>query len=122
MIHGLSSESLNLYYHSFKSVCQIRFGPAVRMQDAMLFHTLYEGDHSDTWEPFQIVRLEEIVSTSREMYIRVRKMYRPHDTHWTHEEARTKPLTVLYWSDEILRMFPKEVANATGNVSNTFHE
>ena len=100
----------------------IRFGPAVRMQDAMLFHTLYEGDHRDTWEPFQIVRLEEIVSTSREMYIRVRKMYRPHDTHWTHEEARTKPLTVLYWSDEILRMFPKEVANTTGNVSNTFHE
>ena len=88
----------------------------------MLFHTRYEGDHRDTWEPFQIVRLEEIVSTSREMYIRVRKMYRPHDTHWTHEEARTKPLTVLYWSDEILRMFPKEVANATGNVSNTFHE
>jgi len=38
------------------------------------------------------------------------------------KEARTKPLTVLYWSDEILRMFPKEVANATGNVSNTFHE
>ena len=78
---------------------------------------VYEGDHNDTWEPFQIVRLEQIVSTGREMYIRVRKMYRPHDTHMTHEEARTKSLTVLYWTDEIFRMFPKEVANATGNVS-----
>jgi len=36
----------------------------------------------------------------------------------THEEARAKSLTVLYWTDEILRMFPKEDATATaGRVS-----
>ena len=79
---------------------------------------VYEGDNSDAWELFQIVRLEQIVSTGRDLYIRVRKLYRPHDTHMTHEEARTKSLTVLYWTDEILRMFPKEVANATGKFSN----
>ena len=78
---------------------------------------MYEGDYNDVWEPFQIVRLEEIVQNGRETYIRVRKMYRPHDTHMTHEEARTKPLTELYWTDEIARMHPKEVAHATNKVS-----
>ena len=65
---------------------------------------VYEGDYNDTWEPFQIVRLEEIVQNGEETYIRVRKMYRPHDTHMTNEEARAKPLTELFWSDAIARM------------------
>jgi len=73
----------------------------------MLFHTLYEGDHSDIWEPFQIVRLEQIVSTSRDMYIRVRKMYRPHDTHWTHEEGGKNQATD---SSLLVRWDPQDVS------------
>ena len=78
---------------------------------------VYEGDHNDTWDPFQVVRLEEVVSRGREVYIRVRKLYRPHDTHLAHEEARTRPLTLLYWTEEIARMHPKEVAARTNKVS-----
>ena len=77
----------------------------------------YEGDHADTWEPFQIVRLEEVVNNGRGCFIRVRKMYRPHDTHLSHEEARTRPLTELFWSGEVARMYPKDVANRTNKVS-----
>ena len=41
----------------------------------------YEGDHSDTWEPFQGVRLEQIVKEKQELYVRVRKMYRQTPRH-----------------------------------------
>ena len=78
---------------------------------------VYEGDHNDTWDPFQVVRLEEIVNNGRDVFIRVRKMYRPHDTHLKHEEARKKPLTMLYMSDETARMYPKESAHSRGKVS-----
>ena len=78
---------------------------------------MYEGDYNDVWEPFQVVRLEKIVQKGGETYIRVRKMYRPHDTHMTNEEARTKPLTELFWSDEVARMYPRDVANAINTVS-----
>ena len=61
--------------------------------------------------------MEEIVQNGGETYIRVRKMNRFHDTHMTNEEARAKPLTELFWSDEIARMYPREVANATNRVS-----
>ena len=76
----------------------------------------YEGDHHDTWDPFQIVRLEQIVNKN-DVYLRVRKLYRPHDTHLVHEEARTKAYTCLYWTEEIARMHPTEVAKRTGKVS-----
>lgn len=36
--------------------------------------------HNEVWEPFQVVILEEIVQNGGETYIRVRTMYRPHDT------------------------------------------
>ena len=64
---------------------------------------VYRSDHHNTCEPYQIVRLEQIVGKGRNLHIRVRKMYRPHDTHLSIEEARKKPLTVLYWTDEIVR-------------------
>ena len=32
----------------------------------------YESDHVDTWQPFQIVRLEQVVKTRSEFFIRVR--------------------------------------------------
>ena len=35
----------------------------------------------------------------------------------TNEEARTKPLRELFWSDEIARMYPRDMANATNGVS-----
>ena len=31
----------------------------------------------------------------------VRKLYRPHDTHLAHEEARCRPYTCLFWSEEV---------------------
>ena len=78
---------------------------------------VYEGDHNDTWDPFQVVRLEEIANNGRDVFIRVRKMYRPHDTHLKHEEARKKPLTMLYMSDEVARMYPKDFAHSRSRVS-----
>ena len=64
---------------------------------------IYKGDHVDTFDPFQVVRLEEL----REMdgYVRVRKLYRPHDTHMRVSDARGKPYTILYWSEEIGRLY-----------------
>ena len=78
---------------------------------------VYEGDYSDVWEPFQVVRLEQVISDGGDILIRVRKLYRPHDTHLSHEEARTKPLTELFWSEEICRMYTRETAARTNMVS-----
>ena len=75
----------------------------------------YKGDHVDTWQPFQIVRLEQVVKTRKEFFIRVRKLYRPHDTHLSHEEARTKPYSLLYWSEEIVRMYPRKEVTRNNN-------
>ena len=44
-------------------------------------------------------------------------MYRPHDIHMTNEESRTRPLTELFWSDEIARMYPRDMTNVTNRVS-----
>ena len=77
----------------------------------------YEGDHCDTWDPFQVVRLEQIVQEKQEVFLRVRKMYRPHDTHMVHEVARTKAYSCLYWTGEIARMHLPECAKRTDNVS-----
>ena len=52
----------------------------------------------------------EYVKSRKEFFIRVRKLYRPHDTHLSHEEARSKPYSLLHWSEEIVRMYPREVA------------
>ena len=78
---------------------------------------VYEGDHHDTWDPFQVVRLEEIVQEGGHVYIRVRKLYRPEDTHLRSEEARAKPLTALYWSNEIARIHDVEFATRNRKVS-----
>ena len=64
---------------------------------------VYKGDHVDTFDPFQVVRLEEV--REKEGYVRVRKLYRPHDTHMSLKEARGKAYTVLYWSEEIGRLY-----------------
>ena len=77
----------------------------------------YESDHVDTWQPFQVVRLEQVVKTRSEFFIRVRKLYRPHDTHLSHKEARTKPYSLLHWSEEIVRMYPREVAARNSTIS-----
>ena len=63
----------------------------------------------DTFDPFQVVRLEEL----REMdgYVRVRKLYRPHDTHMRISDARGKPYTYLYWSEEIGRLYTPVIAS-----------
>ena len=42
----------------------------------------YKGDQHDTWD--QIVRLEEILRTDDGPVLRLRKMYRPDDTHMSH--------------------------------------
>ena len=73
----------------------------------------YEGDYNDVWEPLQVVRLNEILQNVGETYICVRKC----NVLMTNEEARTKPLTELFWSDEIARMYPRDMANATNRVS-----
>ena len=36
----------------------------------------HENGHIDTWQPFQIVRLKQVVNTDREVFVRVRKLYR----------------------------------------------
>eukprot|EP00092_Neocalanus_flemingeri_P000044 GFUD01000045.1.p1 GENE.GFUD01000045.1~~GFUD01000045.1.p1 ORF type:complete len:874 (+),score=224.36 GFUD01000045.1:3-2624(+) len=77
----------------------------------------YEGDHYDTWDPLQVVRLEQIVQEKQNTFLRVRKLYRPHDTHLTHEQARTKPYTCLYWTGEIARMHLPEIARRNNKVS-----
>ena len=65
---------------------------------------VYKGDHIDTFDPFQVVsRLEEV--RERDGYVRVRKLYRPHDTHMSVREARGKAYTKLYWSEEIGRLY-----------------
>ena len=76
-----------------------------------------QGDHFSTWDPFQVVRLEQIVQEGQEVFLRVRKLYRPHDTHLTHEEGRTKAYTCLYWTEEIARMHLPEYARRTNKVS-----
>ena len=78
---------------------------------------VFEGDHHDTWDPFQCVRLEEIVVERSHTYLRVRKLYRPEDTHLDTEEARARPLTVLYWSNETARIHDVEYANRNKKVS-----
>ena len=78
---------------------------------------VYEGDHHDTWDPFQVVRLEEIVKDGPHVYIRVRKLYRPEDTHLNNEEARAQPLTALYWSNEIARIHDVEFAVRNKKIS-----
>ena len=77
----------------------------------------YQGDHFDTWAPFQVVRLEQIVQEKQEVFLRLRKLYRPHDTHLSHEEARTRAYTCLYWTGEIARMHLPEHAKRTNKVS-----
>ena len=64
---------------------------------------VYKGDHIDTFDPFQVVRLEEV--REKDGYVRVRKLYRPHDTHMSVREARGKAYTKLYWSEEIGRLY-----------------
>jgi len=64
---------------------------------------IYKGDHVETFDPFQVVRLEEV--REKDGYVRVRKLYRPHDTHMSVREARGKPYTYLYWSEEIGRLY-----------------
>ena len=73
---------------------------------------VYKGDHYDTWAPFQVVRLEEC--RQKDGYVRVRKLYRPHDTHLQHEEARALPYTALYWTEEIGRLYTQEMAASLG--------
>ena len=69
----------------------------------------YENDHANTRQPFQVVRLEEVIKTHWELFIVVRKLYRPHDTHLSDEEARTRPVSLLHWSEEIVRLCPCHV-------------
>jgi len=76
-----------------------------------------EYEEEETWDPFQVVRLEEIVKERQETCIRVRKLYRPHDTHMKHEVARTKAYSCLYWTEEIARMHLPENAKRTNKVS-----
>ena len=64
---------------------------------------MYKGDHIDTFDPFQVVRLEKV--REKDGYVRVRKLYRPHDTHMSVREARGKAYTKLYWSEEIGRLY-----------------
>ena len=77
----------------------------------------YKGDHFSTWDPFQVVRLEQIVQEGQEVFLRVRKLYRPHDTHLTHKEGRNNAYTCLYWTEEIARMHLPEYARRTNKVS-----
>ena len=41
----------------------------------------------------------------------LRKLYRPQDTHLSHEEARNKPYSLLHWSKEKILMYSREVAS-----------
>ena len=68
----------------------------------------YKGDHHDTWDPFQIVRLEEILCTDDGPVLRLRKMYRPDDTHMADEYARSVAYTCIFWTEEIVRMYLPE--------------
>ena len=72
----------------------------------------YKGDHFDTWEPFQVVRMEQ--ARKKDGYVRVRKFYRPHDTHLSHEEARAEPYTGIFWTDEVARLYVPEEAERQG--------
>jgi len=62
---------------------------------------VFLGDHHNTWDPLQVVRLEEVKEEEGVILMRVRQMYRPQDTHLEREEARTKPLSCLYWTEEM---------------------
>ena len=72
---------------------------------------IFKPDHWNTAPPYQVIRLEKILRKSNsEFCILVRKHYHPQDTHLSKEEARTKPYTVLHWSEEMAMMYPREVA------------
>ena len=49
------------------------------------------------------LRLEKV--REKDGYVRVRKLYRPHDTHMSVREARGKAYTKLYWAEEIGRLY-----------------
>jgi hypothetical protein len=68
----------------------------------------YKGDHHDTWDPFQIVRLEEILRTDDGPVLRLRKMYRADDTHMADKDARSAAYTCIFWTEEIVRMYLPE--------------
>ena len=73
---------------------------------------VYKSDHMFTMQPFQVVRLEKVIQkSSQDFCILLRLLYRPQDTHLSHEEARVKPYSLLHWSEEMVLMYPREVAD-----------
>lgn len=61
-----------------------------------------KGSNSETPEPFCIGLIEEIreSSASKELKIKVRKFYRPENTHKGSLLTYQHDLNLLYWSDE----------------------
>jgi len=60
----------------------------------------YHGDHHATYDPLQVLRVEKVSRELGKAKLKLRKLYRPENTSLTLEEARTKPLSCLYWTNE----------------------
>lgn len=58
-----------------------------------------KGSNLETPDPFGIGLIEEIIE-SKELKIKVRKFYRPENTHKGILLAYQQDLNLLYWSDE----------------------
>ena len=56
---------------------------------------IYKSDHHDTWEPLQILRINEIKTGILKNF----RLFSDADPHLLWEQNCSHPLTVLYWTE-----------------------
>lgn len=61
-----------------------------------------KGSNLETPEPFHLGLIEEIIDSSSELQVKVRKLYRPENTHLGMTKSYHYDLNMLYWSEEEL--------------------
>lgn len=59
-----------------------------------------KGSNLETPEPFCVGLIEEIIEHPAEVKLRIRKFYRPENTHKGISLAYQRDLNFLYWSNE----------------------
>ena len=70
---------------------------------------IYKSDHHDTWEPLQILRINEIKTGILKNF----RLFSDADPHLLWEQNLSHLLTVLYWTEEITH-----IDLPTGNMRN----
>lgn len=99
---------LKFLYHNEESLTQ----PILQVFDEVLYPEKYrkkftrDDDDNTIENPFDIAFISEIFSKKRnvrraqDIRLRVKKFYRPHNTHLKQSEADLLHLNLLYWSEE----------------------